>query len=112
MYGSLFSPHVLTSRPHGLQRVRRRADQAPGHARGHIMKVDRTIDAVLRHRFDNYIAEPPLLRLRHGRPIALAPAHGEGVADGPPGDIDAAPTRRKRPAFPGIGGELVPREPE
>src|SRR5258708_28441897 len=76
------------------------------------MKVDRTIYAVLRHRFDNYVTEPPLLRLRHGRPIALAPAHGEGVADGPPGDIDATPIRRKRPVFSGVGRKLVEREPD
>jgi hypothetical protein len=76
------------------------------------MKVDRTIYAVLRHRLDNHITEPALLRLQHGRPIALAPAHGEGVAGGPPGHIDATPTRRKCPVFPGIGGELVERKPD
>ena len=76
------------------------------------MKVDRAIYAVLRHRFDNYGAEPTVLRLTHGRPIALGPAHGEGVADGPPRDIDATPIRRKRPVFPGVGGELVERKPD
>src|SRR6266478_10179849 len=76
------------------------------------MKVDRAIYAVLRHRFDNYGAEPTLLRLTHGRPIALGPAHGEDGADASPRDIDTTPIRRKRPVFPGVGGELVQRKPD
>src|SRR5258708_36847176 len=76
------------------------------------MKVDRTIYGGLRHRFDNYGAEPALRRLTHGRPIVLDPAHGEDVAGGPPRDIDATPVRRQRPVFPGVGGKFVEREPD
>jgi hypothetical protein len=93
--GSPSSPRV--------ERICCRAGQVPGYARRRIMEVDRTIYAILRHRFDNYRAEAALLRRRHGRPIALGPAHSEGLAVGPPADIDATRIRRQRPVFPSIG---------
>src|SRR5215470_6180107 len=76
------------------------------------MKVDRTIYAVLRHRLYNHITETALLRLQHGRPAALGPAHGEGVAVDAPADIHTTRTRRQRTVFAGIGGELVEGEPD
>ncbi len=95
----------------GLQRVCCWAGQAPGHARGRIIKVDHTIDAALRHCFHNYGAEPAPFRRRHRRPLALGPAHGEGVAVGPPADIDTTRIRRQRPVFAGVGGELAGYRP-
>jgi hypothetical protein len=95
-----------------LQRVRRSAGQAPGHARGRVTKVNLPIHAALRHRFHNYGAEPAPLRRRYGRAITLGPAHGESVAIGPPADNDMTRIRRERPVFPRIGGELVERQPD
>src|SRR6266849_7662716 len=95
----------------GLQRVRCWAGQALGHARGRVIKVDRAIQAALRHRFHNYRAEPAPLRWRYRWAIALGRAHGESVAIGPPADIDTTRIRRERPVFPGVGGEFVEREP-
>jgi hypothetical protein len=76
------------------------------------MEIDRTIHAALRHRSHDYRAEPRPLRWRHGRPRELGPAHREGIAVSPPADIHAAPIHRKRPVFPGVGGEFVEREPD
>jgi hypothetical protein len=58
------------------------------------MQVDGTIHAALRHRFHDHCAEPAPLRHRHGRPVALGPAYGEGVALGAPPDIRTASIRR------------------
>src|SRR5215469_13011752 len=102
---------VRTRRPSRLQRVRSWAGQAPGHARGCVLKVDPPIDASLRHLFHNYSAEPAPLRHRHGRPVALLPTHGEDVAVGRPADIQTTRILRERAVFTGIGGELVEREP-
>src|SRR5262249_45625274 len=95
-----------------LQRVRCRAGQVPNGTRWRILKVDLAVHAVLRHRFDNYGAEPTPLRRRHGRPIALGPADGEGIAVGTPVDVDTTRSRRKRPVLSGIGGEFVDGEPD
>jgi hypothetical protein len=65
-----------------LQRVRRWAAQAPGQARGSIIKVHRTIYAVLGHCFHNHGAEPAPLRPGNEWPVGLNPARGEGVALG------------------------------
>src|SRR5215470_3604121 len=95
-----------------LQRVRCRASQAPNQPRGCIFKVDGTIHAVLRHRFNNHGAEPAPLRRRHGRPLVLRPAHGEGITGDPPADIHTTSVSRERPIFPGVGGEFVERDPD
>src|SRR6266478_3443255 len=50
-----------------LQRDGYWAGQAPGQARGRIIKVDRAIHAALGHRFHNYGAEPAPFRRSHGR---------------------------------------------
>jgi hypothetical protein len=42
----------------------------------------------------------------------LGPTHGEGVAVGPPVDIETTRNLRKRPVFSGVGGKLVQREPD
>jgi hypothetical protein len=77
-----------------------------------IIKLDRAIDAALRHCAHDDGAEPAPLRRRHWRPLALGPAHSKGIADGPPGDIDVTVIRRECPVFSGIGGELVECEPD
>ncbi len=56
---------------------------------GGVIELDGSTYAALRHRFHNDGAEPTTLRRRHWRPVALGPAHGEGIAVGPPADIDA-----------------------
>src|SRR6266478_3449964 len=61
------------------------------------MEVDRTVHAALHHRFNDRGAEPALLWPRHGRSLALDPAHSEGIAVGPPADLHATRIRRKRP---------------
>src|SRR5262249_21427473 len=77
-----------------------------------IIKVDLAVHAARQQRFHDDGAEPAPFRRRYERPLALGPAHGEGVAVGSPADVDAARIRRQRPVFPGIGGELVEREPD
>jgi hypothetical protein len=91
----------------GLQRVRCRARQAPGHTRGRVLKIDRAIHAALGHLLRNDGAKPTPPRRRYGRAIALRPGHREGLSLGPPADIDTTRIRRERPVFPGVGGELM-----
>jgi hypothetical protein len=95
-----------------IQRVRCWAAQAPGHPRGRIFKVNRTIHAAFRHRFHDYGAEASPLRRRYGRPIAFDPTHIEGVAIGSPADINTTPIHRKRPVFTSVGGQLMECEPD
>src|SRR5579871_3273170 len=99
--------------PPRLKRVCCWAGQTPGHARGAIIKLDRTTDAALHHPFNNDSSEPAVLRRGYRRSLALSPAHGERVGIGrPPGDIDPTPVRRERPVFSGISSKLVEREPD
>ena len=81
--------------PTRLKRVRYGAGQAPSHARGGVIELDGSTYAALRHRFHDDGAEPTTPRRRHRRPVALGPAHGEGIAVGPPANIDATPVRRE-----------------
>src|SRR5260370_42174403 len=83
------SPEILLTFP-GLQRVRRPARQAPGHARGSVIKLNLTADAQLRHRVDDRAAEATALWWRHARPVALSPAHRERIALKPPSHVDPA----------------------
>src|SRR5260370_4561282 len=85
-----------------LKRACCRASQVPGQARRRIIKVDHTIYTVLRHGFDNDVAEPALLRLRHGRSIVLGPAHGEGISVDAPGDIHRPLSVESAPYFPAL----------
>jgi len=100
------------SRSPRLQRVRCPAHQTPGHARGRVLKIDRTIHASLCHRCHNDRAKPAPLRRTHLRPIALRPAHREGLALGPPADIQTTCIPRQRLVFTGVGGKFVEREPD
>jgi hypothetical protein len=95
-----------------LQHVRCWAGQAPGQACRGVIKIDSTIQAAFRHRFDDNAAEPAPSRCRHGRPLALGPAHREGVAVGSPADVYTTRVRRERAVFRGIGGKLVESEPD
>src|SRR6266446_2942245 len=98
--------------PTRLERVRDWAGQAPRQARGGIIELDSSTYAALRHRFHDDGAEAAPTRRSYGRPIALGPAHREGVGVGLPGDMDTAPIRREGPVFPSIGSEFVECEPD
>jgi hypothetical protein len=107
-----WGPRLVLASSGRLQCVYRRAGQAPGHARGRVLKVDLAVHAALGHLLHNDRAKPALLRCRHGRSVALAPVHGERIAGSPPTDIDATPICRECTIFRGIGGELMEREPD
>src|SRR5262249_8504302 len=62
-----------------LQRVRRRAGQAPFQTRGSVVKLDLAADRALHHRVDDRGAKAPMVRLSHGRADMFSPSHYEGV---------------------------------
>src|SRR5262249_6633760 len=88
------------SRQHGrlrvltLHHIDRRAGQVPHNTRGNEIKVDLTVDCLPHHRVDNRAAEAAALRRRHRWPIALNPAHHEGIALKLPAHIDTAGVHR------------------
>src|SRR5262249_58321485 len=82
-----------------------------GHPRGGIIKIDFAAHTALGHLLHNDRTKPAPLRWRHRRPIALRPAHYEGLALGPPADIQTTRILRESPVFSGVGGKFVKREP-
>ena len=84
-----FSLPLKFPHPPGSQCARCWTGQAPSHARGSIIEVNLAIHAPLCRRFHDRSAEPASLGRRYVWPLALSPAHREGVPDNLPRDIYA-----------------------
>src|SRR5258707_8881360 len=90
-----------------FQRIRNRAGQVPHNTRGSEIKLHVTVEGPVHHRVDDRAAEASPLRRRHGRSVALSPAHRKDIAVKTPTYVDTARVHRKRAVLAGIGGKLV-----
>jgi hypothetical protein len=63
-----------------IQCIRRRTDQNPYQTRGSVIELSLAAERLLLHRLNDRAAKTTVRRRPHGRPVALAPAQGEGFA--------------------------------